>query len=318
MRYIFFVNPVAGTGKEADQLVEDIHDLMREMRQEFNYKVVITKGDDDGIIRARNLARDLQGEEARFYVAGGDGSINEVLNGVFGYENISIGVIPIGTGNDTVRNFPEAGDFKSLEKQVKGTSKKIDVLKYTGVINGREQTRYCINMFNIGFDCNVVELTNRLKQKPLLSGSLAYLMAVAGMVIKKKGTSLTIKENGEIIREGGMLLCAVSNGSYCGGGIKSAPLAVMDDGEFDINIINDVSRLTFARLFPGFRKGEHAGNMKGIDEIIEMRKMKTVELTPYGAEDITICVDGEIQSTKGIKIEVCPKALTFIIPKADD
>ena len=315
MRYIFFVNPVAGTGKEADKLVEDIHALMREMRQEFNYKVVITKGDDDGIVRAQSLARDLQGEEAKFFVAGGDGSINEVLNGVFGYENISIGVIPIGTGNDTVRNFPGAGDFRSLKAQVNGSTRKVDVLKYSGEINGKEQTRYCINMFNIGFDCNVVELTNRLKQKPMLSGSLAYLLAVAGMVIKKKGTSLTIKTGGETIREGGMLLCAVSNGSYCGGGIKSAPLALMDDGEFDVNIINDVSRLTFARLFPGFRRGDHAGKMKGIEHIIEMKKLKEIELVPYGEDDLTICVDGEIQTTKGIKIEICPKALNFIVPR---
>ena len=314
MKYVFFVNPVAGTGKEADRLVENIHDVMRKMNQEFNYKVIITKGDDDGIIRAHNLARDLQGEAARFYVAGGDGSINEVLNGVFGYDNISVGVIPIGTGNDTVRNFQDAGDFRSLEKQILGDSRKIDVLKYTGEINGREQTRYCINMFNIGFDCNVVELTNRLKQKPALSGSLAYLMAVAGMVIKKKGTSLTIKENGETIREGYLLLCAVSNGSYCGGGIKSAPLAVVDDGEFDINIINDISRLKFIKLFPAFRRGEHAGDIPGIKDIIDMRKMTSVELLPYGMDELTICVDGEIQTTKGIIIEICPKALNFIVP----
>lgn len=315
MKYCFFVNPVAGTGKEADKLVDDIHNLMVEMGQEFNYKVVITKGNDDGIIRAHALARDLNGEQAKFFVAGGDGSINEVLNGVFGYDNISIGVIPIGTGNDAVRNFTEAGDFLSLEQQVRGSTKKIDILKYSGKIDGREQTSYCINMFNIGFDCNVVELTLRLKQKPLLSGSLAYLMAVAGMVIKKKGTSLTIKEDGKIIREGDMLLCAVSNGSYCGGGIKSAPLAVMDDGEFDVNIINDVSRFTFARLFPAFRRGEHAGDMPGIENIIEMRRMKSIELLPYGSEDLTICVDGEIQHTKGIKIEICPQALSFIVPQ---
>lgn len=314
MRYIFFVNPVAGTGRDAEKLVEEIHVLMREMKQEFNYKVVITKGDDDGIVRARSYARDLQGEEAKFIVAGGDGSINEVLNGMFGYDNISVGVIPIGTGNDVVRNFEGNVDFLSLKKQVTGSTKKIDVLKYEGVINGREQTRYCLNMFNIGFDCNVVELTNELKQKPLLSGSMAYLMAVIGMVIKKKGTSLTIKENGQVVREGDMLLCAVSNGSYCGGGIKSAPLAVMDDGEFDVNIINDVSRLTFARFFPGFRRGDHAGNMPGIEKIIDMRRMKSIEILPYGSDEITICVDGEIQTTSGIKIEVCEKALNFIIP----
>ena len=171
-------------------------------------------------------------------------------------------------------------------------------------------------MFNIGFDCNVVRLTLKLKQKPFISGSLAYLMAVAGNVIKKSGISLTIKENDEVIREGDMLLCAVSNGAYCGGGIKSAPLAKMDDGEFDVNIINDVSRLKFMKLFPGFRRGDHAGSMRGIENVIDMRRMKSVELLPYGKEELTICVDGEIQNTRGIKIEICPEALNFIVPKA--
>ena len=79
-------------------------------------------------------------------------------------------------------------------------------------------------------------------------------------------------------------------------------------------MINDISRLKFAKLFPAFRRGEHAGNMPGIKEIVDMRQMTSVELLPYGKEELTICVDGEIQTTKGIKIEICPKACNFIVP----
>lgn len=314
MKYFFFVNPVAGTGKDADQLVERIHKYMVEINQAFNYQVVITRGTDDGIIRARQLAMDVGGEEARFFVAGGDGAANEVLNGIIDNENVSLGIIPMGTGNDAVRNFPEAADFLSLRTQINGDVKKVDILKYTGIINGKEQSRYCLNMFNIGFDCNVVEMTNRLKSKPLIAGSFAYKLAVAGMFIKKKGTSLTIKKDGEIVKEGDMLLAAICNGAYCGGGIKSNPIADVTDGLLELNIIDDVSRLRFLRLFPSFQKGEHL-SIPIIKEVVSLTRGKEVEILPYKDKEITICVDGEIQKTEGMKIEVLPGALNFIVPR---
>ena len=89
------------------------------------------------------------------------------------------------------------------------------------MIGGRFQQRYCANMFNIGFDCNVVELAGRLKKKPLISGSVAYLLAVAGMFIRKKGISLRLTDETaetERILDGEVLLCSVANGSYCAAG----------------------------------------------------------------------------------------------------
>ena len=97
-----------------------------------------------------------------------------------------MGAIPIGTGNDFLRNFPKAGDFLNISAQLEAAPVLIDLLKFSGELDGRSAERYCVNMFNIGFDSNVADLTARLKRYPLLSGSLAYLAAVVGMLVKRR------------------------------------------------------------------------------------------------------------------------------------
>ncbi len=84
-------------------------------------------------------------------------------------------------------------------------------------------------MFNIGFDCNVADMTANMKKKPFISGSLAYLLSIFVMLIKKKGAKLLIELDGEK-KYCGPLLTSLANGSYCGGGIKSNPLVSIKDG----------------------------------------------------------------------------------------
>ena len=314
MKHYFFVNPAAGTGKNVDGLISNI-DAAFEGREGEEYKIILTDSVGAGEREAREIVNALpEGEEARFYACGGDGTVNEVANAVAGHPGAVLGIVPIGTGNDTVRNFPEAGDFLDIKAQIEGSVKAIDAMRYEGVVDGKKQSRYCVNMFNIGFDCNVVELTGRLKQKPLISGSAAYLLAVFGVLARKKGTSLTITDNGSTWREGPMLLCSISNGSYCGGGIYSSPQARMDDGIFDICVINDVSRMKFISAFPKYKNGTHL-DMKGADEILDVRKSTDVTIKPYGMKDLFICVDGEIQLTTGIRVTMCPGIINFVIPK---
>lgn len=312
MKDVFFINPAAGQGKGLDKLVEAIRAAGDELGREP--EIFMTNSVGDGEKKAREIAEALRGEEARFYACGGDGTANEIINGIFGFENVSLGIVPIGTGNDTVRNFSIDTDFFDIKAQMTSESEIIDLMKYDGIIDGRRQVRYAVNMFNIGFDCNVVELAGRLKQKPVLSGSMAYLAAVLGMFIQKKGTSLKVSSEGEVLREGEMLLCAVANGSYCGGGVCSAPQAKMNDGLFDLSIINDVSRGTFLRLFPKYKNGTHF-QVKNVDKIIEARALKEVTLEPEGAKDFFLCADGEITLCQRVTITAEPGSLRFIVPK---
>lgn len=312
MRDVFFINPVAGQGKGIDALVKRIHEAAESLGR--SPQIIMTDSVGDGQRTAKRIAEELDGEEGRFYACGGDGTANEIINGIHGYRNIALGIVPIGTGNDTVRNFRDHTDFLDIRGQMTSGDTLIDLMKYDGIIDGIRQVRYAVNMFNIGFDCNVVELAGRLKQKPLLAGSFAYLMAVVGMFIQKKGTSLRITSEGRVIRDGDMLLCAVANGSYCGGGIYSAPQAKMDDGYFDLSIVNDVSRMTFVKLFPKYQKGTHFQS-KNVDKVIEAHPLTQVTLEPRGEKDFYLCADGEISPCQKVTITVEEKSLRLIVAK---
>lgn len=310
MKHYFFVNPVAGKGNQSNELIEDIRTAMQSSESE--YEIILTEPNRESEARARDIAEGLNGEAARFYACGGDGTANEIASGVIGFDGVEMGIVPIGSGNDMIRNFPDSGNFMNVRSQINGKSREVDVMKFMSIVGGEEQTGYCLNMFNIGFDCNVVETALNLKKKKFFSGA-AYQTAIFLNFVKKKGACLDIYEDGKQIREGKMLLCAISNGSYCGGGIKSAPQAMVDDGYFDLNIVNDVSRLKFIKLLPKYKEGTHL-EVDGIDKIIYVKKSKQLSLKPKGTKDFGICIDGEISRTEGINIEICEKALRLIVP----
>ncbi len=323
----FFINPAAGQGKGIDALTQNILKTVAALNMQC--EIHVSTGIGDGEAKAREIAERLDGESARFYACGGDGTLNEIINGIGRFENIAVGCLPIGTGNDTVRNFPDGGDFMNIKEQLLGKEVWVDLMEYSGVIGGRQQTRYCVNMFNIGFDCNVVELAGRLKKKPLISGSFAYLLAVLGIFIKKKGVRLRLTEGEEVLADGEqvltkgeevladgeVLLCAIANGKYCGGGLKTSPQSVIDDGFFDVNIVRDVSRTTFLRLFPKYTKGTHL-QVPGVEKIINIRKSVKLKLLPKD-ETLFLCADGEISQASAVEFQILPGALRFIVPAKD-
>lgn len=312
MVHYFFINPAAGQGKGIDKLAAEIETAAEELN--IDYEIYLTGGICDGERQASRFAEIQNGTPARFYACGGDGTLNEIINGAAAYSNIEVGCVPIGTGNDMVRNFP-GRNFLDIKKQIRGNSEEIDLMRYRVVAGGKRQTRYCANMFNIGFDCNVVELAGRLKKKPLISGSAAYLLAVLGMFIKKKTISLYLTEGEEVLVDGEVLLCAVANGSYCGGGLKTSPQSDVQDGVFDLNVIRDVTRREFLKLFPVYMKGAHLG-APGIEDVITVKRCTGLKLQSK-KKSFFLCADGEITAVQSAEFEMAPKAVRFILPAAE-
>lgn len=325
MKHYFFVNPAAGQGVSFDTLSEKIKGACNELGAD--YEIYMTTGIGDGERRAREIAETMAADEesGRIYACGGDGTLNEVICGVTGFyeqmereqpgrapRRLSVGCIPTGTGNDMVRNFPGAADFRSVKAQLMGRPADIDLIWYAGVMDGVYREKYCANMFNIGFDCNVVELAGRLKKKPLIAGSTAYLLAVLGVFIQKKTIGLHLEEDGEVLLDGDVLLCSIANGSFCGGGIHTSPQSDVSDGFFDLNIVNDVTRLAFLKLFPKYKAGTHL-SVPGIEKTIRIKKCRRLTLAPK-AESFFLCADGEICTAKSVTFEIRPKALSFILP----
>ncbi|MCQ2550839.1 MAG: hypothetical protein MJ146_01425 [Clostridia bacterium] len=305
MRNIFIINPCAGQGKNFGRLQEEIEKASKKtgMATELYY----TKGVGDAESFTRQLAK--SGEDIRFFACGGDGTLNEVVNGTFGFPNAKVGVVPIGTGNDFVRNFGKASNFMNIEKQLLGQTVKVDLIEYSN----DEKTRYCANMINIGFDCNVVDKTAEMKKKPLVSGSGAYLLSVFAILAKKKGANLKVTVDGKVVHDGPNLLCAIANGSYCGGGVYSSPQAKTDDGLMDVNVVLDMPRTQFIKLFPYYKKGTHFG-VEGIEKMVHAFPAKETVIEPLDGI-MKLCVDGEIEDIGTIKLRTLEKAFEFIVPK---
>lgn len=312
MRIIFVINPKAGKGKGIDKWLEKIRSTSE--KTGIKADIYMTKAVGDAEAFADLIGKETagSGEEVRLIACGGDGTLNEVLNGAIKYENLTVGVVPIGTGNDFCRNFPDDGNFLDIEAQLKGRVIKCDAIRYSGLLAGEHQTRYCANMFNIGFDCNVVDLTAKLKNYPLIAGSFAYLMGVAITYIKKKGAKLRVELDGKVIEDGPLLLTAIANGGFCGGGVHSSPYASVTDGIMDVNVIYNVSRLDFLKKFPYYAKGTHM-ELPDIDHTIYAGTCRSAKVTPLDGT-MRLCTDGEIVDAGEIEFEVVPAAFNLLVP----
>ncbi len=302
MKTVFVVNPKAGQGRNINKIISSIEETANALGKQIEIYITTSVGDASRFVKEYC---ETYGP-ARFIACGGDGTLNEVLNGVADYQDAEIGVIPMGTGNDFCRNFTK--DFTSIVSQINGETVKCDAIKFTSM--GKEG--YCINMFNIGFDCNVADMTANMKKKPFISGPFAYFISILTALIKKKGAKLKIEFDGEEKHSGALLLTSIANGSFCGGGIKSNPLASVRDGFINVNIIKNISRLKFIRLLPYYMRGTHM-KLKGIEDTISSVKCKKIKVTPMEG-NFKICTDGEITDAGVTEFEVVPDAINFVVP----
>ncbi len=305
MKTVFVVNPRAGHGKYTKKLLDEIKAL------ESNAEIYLTKAPND----ATRFVKEYLSEngKTRFIACGGDGTLSEVVNGMADFKDAQVGVIPIGSGNDYVRSFGTEVDFFDTFLQATADTEQVDVIKYSLTDNEKTKDGFCINMANIGFDCNVADLTNRIKEKTFLGGSLAYIVAIFIMLISKKGADLKVETEDGVIYDGRLLLTSLANGKFCGGGIMSNPKASVTDGLINMNIIKNVSRIRFISLLPYYMKGTFL-NLRGIERFITSPKYKNVIITPNNGK-MKVGVDGEVSNAEKIEFSVIEGGINFVIPK---
>ncbi len=286
------LNPVAGKGSKT--LPKGLSAMAKE------YEIYITKeqGDCERFIRAVGET----GESAKIWVWGGDGTVHEAVNGAFGYPNLAIGVFPVGTGNDYVKNFGNLSVFLDMNAQLAGTEICVDVMQVND--------RVCVNMLNIGLDCQVATMAADMKKLPLVSGFGAYVLSLLVCFFRAKGESLTfIHEDGRKIK-GAFLLSTVGKGSFYGGGFQAAPYAKLDDGFMDFGTVGVFSKLELMKLIPSYQKGTYLHKHQN-EKRIQHQKIKkiTIEGNTYAS------FDGETIPFTKLDIKVVEKGLTFILPK---
>ena len=302
MKHLFILNAYAGKKNRVDELKEKIGKL----RLDGECIVEVTKAHGD----AKNIVNKYVSETddfVRVYACGGDGTANEAMCGMIGFENCALGVIPVGTGNDFVKSFDfSMEDFLDLEKMSQGDTTTIDLLECGG--------HYAINTISVGYDCAVAKYAQKIKRFPLMTGPAAYKVSLVYCLFSKRKHSFKPYADGKLIKipEGykTQMLCIAGNGKYYGGGFKATPLAELQDGNIDFLSIPTVSVLEFAKFLGMFTRGEHIGNEKA--PFIVHKKCK--ELQIRDDKSIDIGLDGEIFNMKDPVITVKPMALKVILP----
>ncbi len=303
MKHYFIINPAAGKGKFTDKLKADIISACEGSGADYEIYSTRSQGDATDFVKREAAS----GEPCRFYACGGDGTISEILNGTALYENAELGVIPIGTGNDFVRNFTPTSLFSDIKAQLAGQSIPCDALLCNG--------RYAANMINIGFDCEVARRTNEIKRRPYVPSSLAYIFALVGVLIKKPGVTFSGKRDGRVFADGRQrkrLLMAIANAPYCGGGFYALPPASIRDGVMNIIEIKNISRTRFLTLVGSYKNGTVLEREELRGKLYDYRECQSLELsfpTPQA-----VCIDGEISYCEDVSISCVPGAMRLALP----
>ena len=312
-KHIFIVNPAAGKGPEATKIAEIISDACEACEVACEIHQTTCRGDATAFTAAK-IREKPPADEYRFYACGGDGTLSDVVSGAVGepgkpLPGISVGCVPIGTGNDFTRNFTQSEFFLDITKQILGEPVVIDCFSVEG--DTPESQRCGVNMVNIGFDCDVVVKAGELKKRPWLPKSLAYVVGVAIMLKKNRGRTITVvnQDKSELTRE--FQLVAIANGGFCGGGFHSAPESRLDDGLLDLSLIKKVSRTTFLRLVGHYKNGTHLKTRLG-KKVVTYIQTESAEL--HFPEETNICIDGDILKLHELKLKVIPRSVLFLLP----
>ncbi|MBN1949062.1 MAG: diacylglycerol kinase family lipid kinase [Candidatus Cloacimonetes bacterium] len=295
--WLFIVNALAGrgkTGRKLGKLVEQLN------RFDFDFEIEITKYPKHAI----ELTREYIRKGYRKLVAvGGDGTVNEVVNGIMlsrREEDVILGIIPEGGGNDFARNFRISGNIeKDLEILKKEVTIPVDV--------GKIEEQYFINALGLGFDAEVAQHADKIRY---LNGLPRYLLAVMKALVKLKPHKMEITLNGEQF-DISVLLISIGNGLSTGGGFLLTPHAKVDDGRFDICLIKKIKLLRLLQLLPTAISGKHLEQPE-----VEIRQTDRIEVKT--SQVLPIYYDGELPELTNplhFTIDLLPRRINLICTK---
>jgi diacylglycerol kinase (ATP) len=301
--YKIIVNPISGRGA-GEQMVPIIENQLRS--HDLEYSLTLTERP----WHAADLAKQAVKEGYDVVVAaGGDGTANEVINGLMAAKNeglgqSGLGLISVGRGNDFAYgvNVPNNIDI-ACQVLAKNYRSPLDVgLVYGGLY---PQGRYFGNGVGIGFDAVVGFEALKMKR---LHGFVSYLVAALKTIFlyyKAPNVQIAYDSQSMVINT---LMISIMNGRRMGGGFMMAPRALTDDSLFDFCIASQVSRANIFRLIPRFMKGTQMGHpaiMTG-----QTRKLTVIAINgvlPAHADGETLCVDGT-----NLTMEILPRPLEIL------
>ncbi len=289
-KLLFIINPVAGRGR-SKELISLIEEEMKSYGADFSIK--LTKGPEDAIELV------CQSKTDHVIAVGGDGTVTEVAKGIIKRGYGTIGIIPAGTGNDFIKSLDISKDPRQALKTIRqAKTKKIDI----GLANGHK----FLNIGSVGLDAEVVQTAQRVKKST--KSHLSYILSVFIALIRFKRKEVTLVIDGRK-EEKSLVLFAIGNGKYYGGGLKMIPGARLDDGFLHICLVEKISKLRILTIFPELFKGSHIRHKK-YTETFQAKKVKL-----YSQEELYMNLDGDIfLAGNQIEFSLSTEKLNIIIP----
>lgn len=298
MKHLFLINPAAGKSDRTQELTGRIKAACEP--RGLNYEIRVSEAPGDCTRFTKEAA--ASGVPTRVYACGGDGTLNEVICGAAGAENVSVTHYPCGSGNDFIKIFNEPEAFRTLERLLDPDEALLDLIQ----LEGRED--YSLSICSIGIDARIGTGIQSYKRLPLISGKGAYNLATVINLIKGVHRHYTVEIGTEKI-DGRFTLICVCNGRFYGGGYQPVPTAMPDDGKLEVLLVKKVSRLKVAGIIGKYKAGRYA-EMPDI-----FRHFSTDRVVIHCDKEEVVNLDGEARWAKDVEIRLSDKKLRFFYPK---
>jgi diacylglycerol kinase (ATP) len=292
MKTSIIYNPAAGSVKDRKTIGEKLQQLSAA-------RIYFTEKEGDATRFAENAIQ--QGQDL-VVAAGGDGTLNEVINGIAPFaDRIQIGLVPLGTGNDFARTLALPGSIEDCIQILRtGKTQAIDLVRVTS-----DQVRYFVNVSAGGFSGTVNEkLTPEIKKT---WGPLAYLRSAAAAFPELRSYRTTVVLDDDPPFEADLYNAIIANGRFVAGGAEVAPEAAADDGLLDLILVLQKPMSEIALVIAQILTGKHLGS----DAVVFRRAKKILVHSNPG---MWFNVDGELVGNEPALFEALPRALRFVVP----
>lgn len=295
------VNPNAGSGKCLKNW-PTILKLVKRSKIDFEFEFTERRG------HAIELSQKfIENGYRRLLVVGGDGTLNEVVNGIFiqkfvESKEITLGMIPVGTGNDWCRTFQVPTKYIDAIKLVRDEKTVIQDIGLVDFHNNEFPIRYFANVAGIGFDASVAHAANKLKDQGK-GNALSYIIILLKTLLKYNSKSMQLTVGEKEFKER-MFSIGIGIGKYNGGGMKQLPNAIANDGLLDITIIKNISKWTVIKELKGLYDGSFITHPK-----IEALQNNQIY---FAKNQLEIETDGESIGQGPQNFSILPKALRVV------
>ena len=295
------VNPAAGAGRTGRKWPQ-MKGFLKNIGLDFEDD--LTQAPGHAIELAKSAAQ--KGYELVVSV-GGDGTLNEIVNGLYqsgSIKDIMLGIISTGTGSDYIRTIGVPRPYKeACQRLVRPRELVVDLGVADYVSNGSVIKRLFVNFAGIGFDAEVVKATT---QRFKALGSIpSYLMGVLTTFLSYRNKEVSLKVDG-IASDRKVCTIVVSHGRYGGGGMLVAPHADPADGLLDVMMIGDISKLDLLWSLPRIYRGTHLTH-----PMVTVKRAREIDIRP--SQQMSLQADGELLGETPARFSVIPGALTIAI-----